>query len=472
MNLPRIMLTAPASGSGKTLITCGILQALKNRGVKLAAFKTGPDYIDPMFHGRIIGIPSKNLDRFFIDKETTKYLFARQASQVEFSVMEGAMGYYDGIAGSTTEASGFDVATITDTPAVLIINTKGMSLSIGAIVQGFLQFQPDSRIRGVIFNHMTSTRYEKVKAQIESAYPVKVLGYVPTVKDCVIESRHLGLVTPNDVENLQERLQKLAAVMEETIDFDALLELGQSAPALEWKEPEILQTFQSISFENVGGASNNHASIHKKVRIGIAKDEAFCFFYQDNLDLLEQLGAELVYFSPIWDEHLPENLQGLIFYGGYPELYAKKLSENQTMLTEIRQAIDEGMPYLAECGGFMYLHEQMQDMEGISHPMVGAIKGEAFKTSKLGGRFGYISLLSKKNQIFGTSDMEYRGHEFHYFDSTSCGEDFHAQKPLMSRGWDCIHADENHVAGFPHFYYYSNPQMAINFLKRCEGELP
>lgn len=455
MKLPRIMLTAPASGSGKTLITCGILQALKNRGIQLAAFKTGPDYIDPMFHGRIIGIPSKNLDRFFVDEETTKYLFAKQAAQVEFSVMEGAMGYYDGIAGSTTDASGFDVATITDTPAVLIINTKGMSLSIGAIVQGFLQFQPDSRIKGIIFNHMTATRYEKVKAQIEGAYPVKVLGYVPTVKDCVIESRHLGLVTPNDVENLQERLQKLAAVMEDTIDFDALIALGQSAPVLEWKEPEVLQT-----------------SIHKKVRIGIAKDEAFCFFYQDNLDLLEQLGAELVYFSPVWDEHLPENLQGLVFYGGYPELYAKQLGENQTMLADVRKAIEAGVPYLAECGGFMYLHEQMQDMAGVPYPMVGAIKGEAYKTSKLGGRFGYISLQSKKNQIFGTADMEYRGHEFHYFDSTSCGEDFHAQKPLTTRGWDCIHADENHVAGFPHFYYYSNPRMAINFLKRCEGELP
>lgn len=451
MNFPRIMLTAPASGSGKTLITCGILQALKNRGIRLAAFKTGPDYIDPMFHGRIIGIPSKNLDRFFVDRETTKYLFAKQAMQVDFSVMEGAMGYYDGIAGSTTEASGFDVAMITDTPAVLIINTKGMSLSIGAIVQGFLQFQPDSRIKGIIFNHMTATRYKKVKAQIEGAYPVKVLGYVPMVKDCVIESRHLGLVTPNDVENLQERLQKLAAIMEETIDFDALIALGQSAPGLEWKEPEIL-------------LQKRH-----KVRVGVAKDEAFCFFYQDNLDLLEQLGAELVYFSPIRDAHLPEHLQGLIFYGGYPELYAKQLSENQTMIADIRKAIEAGVPYLAECGGFMYLHEQMQDMKSVSYPMVGAIAGEAFKTSKLGGRFGYISLSSKGNQMFGSSDMEYRGHEFHYFDSTSCGEDFHAQKPLTTRGWDCIHADENHVAGFPHFYYYSNPQMADNFLQRCEN---
>lgn len=452
MNLPRIILTAPSSGSGKTMITCGILQALKNRGIRLAAFKTGPDYIDPMFHGRIIGIPSKNLDRFFIDAETTKYLFARQASKADFSVMEGAMGYYDGIAGSTTEASGYDVATITDTPAVLIINTKGMSLSIGAIVKGFLEYQPDSRIKGVIFNHMTATRYEKVKAQIESEYPVKVLGYVPTVKDCVIESRHLGLVTPNDVEHLQEKLQMLAAVIEETMDLDALLALGQSAPELQWKEPKVL-------------LQGNH-----NVRIGIARDEAFCFMYQDNLDLLEQLGAELVFFSPIKERHLPENLQGLIFYGGYPELYAAQLSENKTMLEDIQKKLQAGTPYLAECGGFMYLHQSMEDMEGRAYPMVGVIEGNAFKTSKLGGRFGYISLQSKQEQLFGTSQMEYRGHEFHYFDSTACGSDFRASKPLTDRGWDCIHADRNHVAGFPHFYYYSNPEMIVNFLKRCEEE--
>ena len=452
MKLPRIMLTAPSSGSGKTLITCGILKALKNKGLNLASFKCGPDYIDPMFHGKIIGVLSKNLDTFFTDKATTRYLFAKEAKNADFSVMEGAMGYYDGIAGISTKASAFDVASVTETPVVLIVNARGMSLSLGAVIKGFLEFEPESRIKGVIFNNMSSGLFPRVKEQIESKLPVKVLGYVPTVKDCVIESRHLGLVTPDDVENLQEKLNKLADILKDTIDLDQLIEIGREAPELAPVEPKELSRIKPLK---------------DRVRIGIARDEAFCFFYRDNLELLEKLGAELVYFSPVRDKHLPKNLRGLIFYGGYPELYAEELSQNIEMLSEIRSLIEEGVPYLAECGGFMYLHETMQDMEGKPYKMVGVIQGEAYKTSSLGGRFGYIELKSKEEQIFGTADMEYRGHEFHYFDSTSCGEDFTARKPLTTRGWNCIHADEKSAAGFPHFHYYSNPQMIANFLEQC-----
>lgn len=452
MKLPRIMLTAPSSGSGKTLITCGILKALKNKGLNPASFKCGPDYIDPMFHGKIIGVSSKNLDTFFTDEDTTRYLFAKEAKNADFSVMEGAMGYYDGLAGISTKASAFDVASVTKTPVVLIVNARGMSLSLGAMIKGFLEFEPESRIRGVIFNNMSSTLFPRVKEQIESKLPIKVLGYVPTVRDCVIESRHLGLVTPDDVENLQEKLNKLANILEDTIDFDQLIAIGREAPGLALEEPNQLSGIKPLK---------------DRVRIGIARDEAFCFFYRDNLELLEKLGAELVYFSPVWDRHLPENLRGLIFYGGYPELYAEELSNNSEMISEIQSLIEGGVPYLAECGGFMYLHESMQDMEGKSYKMVGVIKGEAYKTSSLGGRFGYIELKSKDKQIFGTADMEFRGHEFHYFDSTSCGDDFTASKPLTARGWDCIHADEKSAAGFPHFHYYSNPQMIANFLEKC-----
>lgn len=449
MKLPRIMLAAPASGSGKTLITCGILQAFKNRGLKLSAFKCGPDYIDPMFHGRILGISSKNLDTYFTNDETTRYLFAREAMNADFSVLEGVMGYYDGLAGISMKASAYDVAKVTKTPVVLIINAKGMSTSIAALVQGFLQFQKDSHIAGVILNHVSSGLYPRMKQQIEELLPVKVLGYVPTISEYVIESRHLGLVTPDEIENLLEKLEGLAKVLETTIDLNALLTLGEQAEELEVVEPDF-PNYQAFN-----------------VRIAVAKDEAFCFFYRDNLELLERLGAELTFFSPIHDKKLPENISGLIFYGGYPELYAKQLSENHSMTGEIRKVISNGIPYLAECGGFMYLHEEMEDMNGKSWPMIGAVSGKAYRTNRL-GRFGYIELEALKDTVLGETNLLCRGHEFHYFDSTNNGADFKAKKPLSDRSWECIHGNEKSIAGFPHFYYYSNPEMVAAFLKACE----
>lgn len=449
MKMPRIMLAAPASGSGKTLITCGILQALKNRGLKLSAFKCGPDYIDPMFHSRILGISSKNLDTYFTDEEMTRYLLEREAKIADFSVLEGVMGYYDGLAGISTKASAYDVAKVTKTPVVLLVNAKGMSVSVTALIQGFLQFQKDSRIVGIILNQVSAGMYPRMKEQIEEKLPVRVLGYVPCVSEYVIESRHLGLVTPDEVENLQEKMEGLARVLETTINLDALLEIGNQAEELEEKQPKL----PDYRAENV--------------RIAVAKDEAFCFFYRDNLELLERFGAELVYFSPIHDQKLPENISGMILYGGYPELYAKQLSENQSMINDIRKVVSNGMPYLAECGGFMYLHERMEDMEGIGYPMVGVVGGTAYGTKRL-GRFGYIELETQNANILRMEKFTCRGHEFHYFDSTNNGTDFTAKKPLSSRKWECIHGNEQSIAGFPHFYYYSNPQIVVQFLKACE----
>ena len=451
MKLPRIMLAAPASGSGKTLITCGILQALKNRGMELAAFKCGPDYIDPMFHGRILGISSKNLDTYFTGEEMTRYLFEREASQKDFSILEGVMGYYDGLAGISLKASAYDVARITKTPVVLVVKAKGMSNSVTALIQGFLQFQQDSRIAGVILNQVSEGLFHRMKEQIEDRLSVKVLGYVPAVAEYVIESRHLGLVTPDEIENLQEKLEGLAKLLESTIDLDLLLTLGNEAEELQAEEPDL----------------PDYKAEH--IRIGVAKDEAFCFFYRDNLELLEHFGAEITYFSPIHDKKLPENLSGLIFYGGYPELYAKALSENQEMISEIKKSIVGGTPYLAECGGFMYLHQWMEDMEGTAYPMVGIIQGTAYQTSRL-RRFGYIELESNKPVLTGKEGIICLGHEFHYFDSSNNGEDFTARKPLSERTWKCIHGNQQCIAGFPHFYYYSNPELVVEFLKSCEKE--
>ena len=385
MKIPRILLAAGASGSGKTLITCGLLQALVNRGLKVASFKCGPDYIDPMFHSRVIGTRSRNLDTFFTDGDRTRYLLAKNASDCEIAVMEGVMGYYDGVGGITSRASAYDLASTTDTPAILIVNSRGMSVSLAAYVKGFLEYKKDSHICGVIFNQMSPMLYPRMKKLLEEELSVKVLGYVPKVEDCVIESRHLGLVLPEEIPELKSRLQKLSEVLEKTLDIDGILELAGEAPELAAPETEML-----IQKDTAFGYRTE-----EKVRIGVADDEAFCFFYADNLNLLEQMGAELVRFSPIHDRELPEDLDGLLLSGGYPELNGEALEENQEMCTRIREAIRDGMPCLAECGGFMYLHQEMEDMEGKQRRVCGVIPGRAYRTPKL-NRFGYITLTENR----------------------------------------------------------------------------
>jgi cobyrinic acid a,c-diamide synthase len=449
MKLPRILLAAPASGSGKTVITGGILMALKQRGHRLAAFKCGPDYIDPMFHSKLLGVPAKNLDTFFTTPELTKYLFATTAQAVELSVMEGVMGYYDGIAGTTTKASAYELALITATPVVLVVNAKGMSLSLLPLIQGFLQFRKDSNIVGVILNRISPMLYERIKTEIEAALPVKVLGFVPEAAEFKMESRHLGLKMPHEIENFKEKLTAQGELIAKTVDLEGLLALSVQAPPLTCQKPDLGQM-----------------QLTKPVRIGIARDEAFCFIYQDNLELMEKMGAQLVFFSPLADKHLPNNLDGLIFYGGYPELYAAQLSENQTMLTDIRLQIANGIPYLAECGGFLYLHERLKDFADLSYPMVGAVSGAAFPTKKL-SRFGYLELTAAHDQILGTAGSKWKGHEFHYYDSTNNGSSFVGKKPVRHNEFTCMHGNMQRGVGFPHLYYYSNPSGIYQFLKTC-----
>ncbi|MDF2943666.1 MAG: cobyrinic acid a,c-diamide synthase [Herbinix sp.] len=447
MKLPRIMFAATASGSGKTMITCGILKALVNRGQRVASFKCGPDYIDPMFHSRIIGAKSINLDTFFTDENTTRYLFGKTAKEVDISIFEGVMGFYDGLSARSTKASSYELAKITDTPVILIINCKGMSLSILPILQGFLEYKKDSQIVGVVLNQIAKSIYPEIKEQIELELSVKVLGYVPYVKEVVIESRHLGLVTPYEIEDYHNKLNKLAQILEETIDFASLLQLADNTSEL---------TYEEINIPKVMG----------EPYIAVAKDEAFCFYYEDNLELLKRMGARLIEFSPLRDEKLPDHIQGLLLGGGYPELYAEHLSKNESMRNSILVALQNGMPCMAECGGFMYLHRSMEDMEGHPYPMVGFIDGETYRTEHL-NRFGYVTLSANKNQMIAEKDESIKAHEFHYYESSSCGEAFTALKSSKNKQWNCIHGDGQLAMGFPHLFYYSNLNIPYRFLKRC-----
>ena len=455
---PRFMLAAGASGSGKTMITCGILQALKNRGLKVSSFKCGPDYIDPMFHEKVIHTKSGNLDTFFTGEEMTRYLFCQSAEESDISVMEGVMGYYDGLGGCSVKASACDLAEVTDTPVILVVNTRGMSLSVLAYIKGFLTYREPTGIKGVILNQFSAMLYPQMKELIETELGIRVYGYVPRMEDCSLESRHLGLVLPQEVEQLGEKLQHIAEVLEDTLDLDAMLELGHSVGLpgeMTHAQVEIERLTEQIQAEQAG---------KQPLRIAVSRDEAFCFIYEANMDLLRRFGAEVIPFSPIHDSQIPE-ADGVLFYGGYPELFAKQLSENTSMRNDVKRKLSEGMPCMAECGGFMYLHQSMEDMNGTAWPMAGVIEGVAYKTSKL-GRFGYIELHSAE---VPEAEQMLRGHEFHYFDSTSCGESYVAKKPLRKRSWRCIHETETLMAGFPHLYYYSCPEFLMKFLQKCRN---
>lgn len=440
------MIVAPASGSGKTMITCGILQALVERGLKVASFKCGPDYIDPMFHSRVIGTKSKNLDAYFCDDKTLRYLFSRSAEGMDISVIEGVMGFYDGISITSTEASSYDVSQKIDSPVVLIINCKGASISCIPVIKGFLEYR-DNNVCGVILNRMSEHVYKSLKPVIERETGTIVFGYVPDIKDLIIESRHLGLVMPDEIDGLKEKLSNLAKILENTIDVDHLIEVAKTAPNMKSESPAI-------------------KILKEKIRIGVADDEAFCFTYEDNIQLLAQCGAEIVRFSPIKDKTLPNDIQGLILSGGYPEIYAEKLSNNRTMLNDIREKLEAGMPCMAECGGFMYLHDELEDQNGKFLPMVGYIKGRSFNARKL-TRFGYVTLTPTEGQILPLGSS-IKGHEFHYWDSENNGKDWNAEKTSGNK-YECIHGSNSLMLGYPHVFYYSNPDLPYSFLKVCSG---
>ena len=454
MSAPRLLLCAPASGGGKTTVTCALLQALLNRGVNPVAFKCGPDYIDPMFHSEIIGAKSRNLDLFFLGEEKTRYLLEQNSTGSGLALIEGVMGYYDGIAMSH-EASAYHLAKVTNTPAVLVVDGRGSASTLAAVIHGLHTFRPDSGIQGVILNRVSPMLYPRLKECIQTETGLAVYGYLPNLPSCALESRHLGLVTAAEVANLREKLQALAAQAEQTIDLEGLLALAASAPALAVKEIPLP--------EPVEGAPV----------IAVAKDKAFCFYYADGLELLERMGARLVEFSPLADKALPEGTCGLYLGGGYPEEYARELADNHSLLREIHHKILHGLPTVAECGGFLYLQRHLADADGrYTWRMAGVFSGQAHNTGRL-GRFGYVTLTAQKDGLLCRAGETFPAHEFHYWDSSTPGADFQAQKPQSDRGWACGWHTPTLYAGFPHFHFWARPELARHFVaaaRRCKEE--
>lgn len=459
MRAPRILIGATGSGSGKTTITCALLEILKRQGKKVQAFKCGPDYIDPMFHRTVLGIPSKNLDTFFTGEKMTAELFMESVGNADISVMEGVMGLYDGLGGIRKEGSAYDLATVTDTPVILIVDAHGMGRSILPLIAGFLSYDTNHLIRGIILNRTSGAFFETIRPEIERSFPIAVLGYFPNQKDILLESRHLGLKRPEEVEKMAEMLAKTADMLEKTVDIDRLFAIAEGASELS----------DDNTLEN-GSSGDQKVALReteKKPMIAVSRDEAFCFYYEDNLKALQGAGAEIVFFSPLHDNGVPKEADGLLLLGGYPELYAKELSENKPMLADIRKKAKSAMPIVAECGGFMYLHRTMEDMEHRIYEMAGVVPGECFYTGKL-VRFGYIELEEKKAN-FLPKNVNIKGHEFHYFDSTANGDECVALKPVSGKKYDCIFDEKSCFVGFPHLYYPSAPQFAENFVKKAKN---
>ncbi|SFQ47363.1 cobyrinic acid a,c-diamide synthase [Lachnospiraceae bacterium XBB1006] len=442
---PRIVIAAPGSGSGKTMFTCALLRALQKKGLSVRSFKCGPDYIDPMFHREVLGVPARNLDLYFTEEEKTRQLFLLQ-NDVDITIVEGVMGLYDGLGGISEEASTYHLAKTLQAPIVLVVDVHGMGRSVIPYIKGFLDYDSQKLIQGIVLNKTTKSWASMIAPVIEKELGIAVLGFFPKQEGLVIESRHLGLTMPKEQKQLLLRVDAAASVLEESVPLGKIVEIAKRAPALQ-------------------SAAVLHPAKKQNVRIAVARDEAFCFYYEDNLRLLEEMGAELVYFSPIHDATLPEHVQGLLLGGGYPELYAKNLSENEGMRTAIFNAIAQGMPSVAECGGFMYLHETITDEAGQRYPMVGVIAGSCEKKEGL-VRFGYAS-FTEKQAFFLPAGAQIRGHEFHYYDSTVNGTDVVARKPTGKRSWEACHIGENHWWGFPHLYYESCPEFASHFVKEC-----
>ena len=427
----QFLLAAPCSGSGKTTMTCALLMALKRRGCAPCAFKSGPDYIDPMFHRAVLGVESHNLDLFFSSPETVRGLYASGAAGHGAAVCEGAMGFYDGLSGTSTTASAWQVADTLNLPVLLVVRPKGASLTLAAQIKGLQSFRAPSHLAGILLNDCKPGLYKMLAPMLEAETGLPVAGFLPPVPEAAIGSRHLGLYTAGEVADLQQKIALLAQAAEENIHWEKLLSLcEQPAPAAVRIKQE-----------------------HKKqcVKIAVAQDEAFCFTYAETLEALEAAGAELVPFSPIRDAGLPEGISGLYLPGGYPELYAGQLSANRSMLASVRRAVERGLPTVAECGGFLYLGQSLEDANGERWPMAGVLPGQGFRVGRL-VRFGYAALTAHADSMLFRAGERLPVHEFHHWDSTDNGTGFTAAKP-NGKQWDCGFANEHFYAGFPHLYW-------------------
>ena len=439
----QLVATAPQSGSGKTTAVCALLGAMAARGLTPCAFKAGPDYIDPMFHRAVLGVESHNLDLFFSTPETVRSLYARHAAGHGAAVVEGAMGYYDGLGGVSDTASAWHLADTLDLPALLVVRPKGASLTLAATLRGLLAFRTPHHIAGILLNDCTENLYKMLRPMLERETGLPVVGYLPFLPGAAIESRHLGLKTAAEIADLQARLKLLADAAQSSIDWPLLQRL----------------------FDRPAPAAAPPVAVPPRVRLAVARDAAFCFTYAETLEALQENGAELCFFSPLQDTALPPDIGGLYLPGGYPELYAAELAANAPMRAALKAAVENGLPTAAECGGFLYLGQTLEDTDGTPHLMAGVLPGQGVKTGRL-VRFGYATLTAQADSMLFAAGEQFPAHEFHHWDSTQNGTALTAAK-ANGRQWACGFANAHLYAGFPHLYWAGTP-LAQRFVAAAE----
>ncbi len=428
----RIMFAATGSGRGKTTIVSSLLSLMKDRGQNIHSFKCGPDYIDTKYHEAVLGIPSTNLDPFFCQDHLLAASFYNAAGSL--NVIEACMGLFDGL-GVSSSCSSYQVAQTLQCPIVLILDCSGMAYSIIAEIKGFLSLDSDCLIKGVFLNRISSGFYEKIKPVIEEECGVRVVGYLPKMADIELKSRHLGLmsVAENDGTN---KIRAVTDTLDKTLDVDSILAIAAG---------------QTISHKEL---DSYVIPFKSKKKIAIAYDEAFWFYYKDNIKLLEEAGADIVYFSPLRDKNLPDDIDGIYIGGGYPENFLKDLSQNLSMINAIASFAESGGHIFAECGGFMYLCKGIMDRSGGLYNMTGLFDDVAENKGKL-VRFGYVDISLEGESI--------KGHEFHHFDVADPGDEAIVTKASTGTSYGAFRRYKNVLAGFPHLYFFSNPGFIIRF---------
>lgn len=463
------LITAGSSGSGKTSVVVGLLSLLKKKGYEVGSFKCGPDYIDPMFHRAVMDVESHNLDLFLASADRVREFYQRYSAGKTAVICEGAMGYFDGLGGITDEASAWKVADTLDLPVIAVIDAKGASLSIAAQILGLKSLRQPHHIVGVILNKCSKMLYQRLKPVLEAETGVKLLGCLPYVEGAEFSSRHLGLYTAGEISDLNQRIEKIAEALEDSFDFESFEELCDrdekdidDSSVAKLGDIEICKGHAKDGEDCTMDGQESHA----KTKIAVARDDAFCFLYEETLDTLKEQGAELIFFSPLHDEKLPEGISGLYLPGGYPEIFAGELSSNEDMLKDIKSAIEFGLPTVAECGGFLYLCEALEDENGDIYEQVGIFKGAATNKEKL-VRFGYSLLSQEEDSLLFKAGEEVPMHEFHYWDAVDPGSDLLATKPLGGRSYRCAFATDTLYAGFPHLYLAGKPRLAARFVEKA-----
>jgi cobyrinic acid a,c-diamide synthase len=450
------LIAAPQSGSGKTTVSLAIMAAFVRRGLVVAPFKCGPDFIDPGYHQAVTGNPSINLDGWMCSEEIVFQTFLTGLTCQAIAVIEGVMGLFDGIGASSSEGSSAQIAAITGAPVVLVVNARGMAASAAALVKGFVDFDPRVRLAGVIFNNVGSESHVALLRQaLAAALPaVQVFGCFLRDESLAIDSRHLGLVTAGDNPLSQDFIDRLADMAEGCLDLDGLMRLGfdSAQPA---DSMRLLDDDRLVS------------GVDPPVRIAVARDSAFCFCYPDNLRLLREAGAEIVFFSPLADNELPPNIAGIYLPGGYPELHAERLAANSAMKAAILSAIRSDMPVYAECGGLIYLSQGLED----AGDFVGVFPVRARMLARRKA-LGYRLVETASDSIIGAAGTIARGHEFHYSELSEMPDDISRSYRVTRQGKELGtegYGYRNCLASYIHLHFGSNQGIASAFVAACRA---